>query len=282
MTNYRFVFSYDGTRYHGWESKKDADTVEGRIESVLTKMVYGDAHANAGRDSTDLPVDSTEPGVSANVDSTELGSSANVDIHGAGRTDAGVHARAMVASGKLETDRSPGEIKDYLNRYLPADISAMDVAEAGDRFHARLNATGKVYEYTLYVGNEKPVFDRNYVWCVPDGDKLDVEAMKNAASYLVGKHDFRSFCGNNKMKKSTVRIIYDVDIYRDGDYVHMRFHGNGFLQNMIRILTGTLVEIGHGKMSPGHMRDIIAGRDRQMAGPTAPPHGLCLVEVEYN
>ena len=256
MTNYRFVFSYDGTRYHGWESKKNADTVEGRIEAVLSKMV--------------------------SVDRVEPGTSVNVDIHGAGRTDAGVHARAMVASGRLETGRSPGEIKDYLNRYLPADISAIDVAVAGDRFHARLNATGKVYEYTLYVGDEKPVFDRNYVWCVSDGDKLDVEAMKSAASYLIGKHDFRSFCGNNKMKKSTVRIIYDVDIYRDGDYVRMRFHGNGFLQNMIRILTGTLVEIGLGKMSPDYMRDIIAGMDRQLAGPTAPPQGLFLVEVEYN
>ena len=256
MTNYRFVFSYDGTRYHGWESKKNVDTVEGRIEAVLSKMV--------------------------SVDRVEPGTSVNVDIHGAGRTDAGVHARAMVASGRLETGRSPGEIKDYLNRYLPADISAIDVAVAGDRFHARLNATGKVYEYTLYVGYEKPVFDRNYVWCVSDGDKLDVEAMKSAASYLIGKHDFRSFCGNNKMKKSTVRTIYDVDIIKEGDYVRMRFHGNGFLQNMVRILTGTLVEVGYGNMSAENIPEIIAGMDRQLAGPTAPPHGLCLIAVEYD
>ena len=166
MVNYRFTFSYDGTRYHGWESKTNADTVEGRIEAVLTRMV-----------------------------------DAKVDIHGAGRTDAGVHARAMVANGRLETDKTPEEIKDYLNRYLPADICALDVAVAGDRFHARLNATGKVYEYTLYVGAEKPVFDRNYVWCVPQGSILDVDVMKKAASYFVGKHDFRSFCGKNKMKK---------------------------------------------------------------------------------
>ncbi len=163
MANYRFTFRYDGTRYHGWESKTNADTVEGRIEAVLSKM-----------------------------------EDAKVDIHGAGRTDAGVHARAMVASGRLETYKTPEEIKDYLNRYLPADIGALDVAVAGDRFHARLNATGKVYEYTLYVGTGKPVFDRNYVWCVPQGTGLDVEAMKRAASYLVGKQDFKSFCGNNK------------------------------------------------------------------------------------
>lgn len=247
MVNYRFTFSYDGTRYHGWESKTNADTVEGRIEAVLTRMV-----------------------------------DAKVDIHGAGRTDAGVHARAMVANGRLETDKTPEEIKDYLNRYLPADICALDVAVAGDRFHARLNATSKVYEYTLYVGAEKPVFDRNYVWCVPQGSILDVDVMKKAASYLVGKHDFRSFCGNNKMKKSTVRTIYDVDIVKEGDYVHMRFHGNGFLQNMVRILTGTLVDVGYGNMSAEHIPEIIAGMDRQLAGPTAPPHGLCLMKVEYD
>ena len=109
-----------------------------------------------------------------------------------------------------------------------------------------------------------------------------LELMKKAASYLVGKHDFRSFCGNNKMKKSTVRTIYDVDIVKEGDYVRMRFHGNGFLQNMVRILTGTLVEVGYGNMSAEHIPEIIAGMDRQLAGPTAPPHGLCLMKVEYD
>ena len=126
------------------------------------------------------------------------------------------------------------------------------------------------------------MFDRNYVWCVPQGSILDVDVMKKAALYLVGKHDFRSFCGNNKMKKSTVRTIYDVDIVKEGDYVRMRFHGNGFLQNMVRILTGTLVEVGYGNMSAEHIPEIIAGMDRQLAGPTAPPHGLCLMKVEYD
>lgn len=117
---------------------------------------------------------------------------------------------------------------------------------------------------------------------MPQGSILDVDVMKKAASYFVGKHDFRSFCGNNKMKKSTVRTIYDVDIVKEGDYVHMRFHGNGFLQNMVRILTGTLVDVGYGNMSAEHIPEIIAGMDRQLAGPTAPPHGLCLMKVEYD
>lgn len=271
MTNYRFTFSYDGTRYHGWESKKNADTVEGRIEAVLSRMVDGER----------CRADDMTPGkMSAGTERAD--SFPVIDIHGAGRTDAGVHARAMVASGRIETGKTPEEIKDYLNRYLPADICALNVEIAGDRFHARLNATGKVYEYTLYVGMEKPVFDRSYVWCVPDGAELDIDAMRKAASYLVGKHDFKSFCGNNKMKKSTVRTVYDVDIVKEGDYIHMRFHGNGFLQNMVRILTGTLVEIGLGHMKAEHMPEIIAGMDRHLAGPTAPPHGLCLMNVEYN
>lgn len=245
--NYRFDISYDGTRYHGWESKKNADTVEGRIEAVLSRMT--------GRE---------------------------VDIHGAGRTDAGVHARGMVASGSMDTDMNLGEIRAYMNRYLPADICIQNVSVAGDRFHARLNATGKLYEYTLFVGDGKPVFDRNYVWDVPDCDGLDIDAMKEAAGHLTGKHDFRAFCGNNRMKKSTVRTIYDINIEKKGDYISMEFHGNGFLQNMVRILTGTLVEVGNGRIKSCRIPSVIESRDRQQAGPTAPPQGLCLVRVEYN
>lgn len=245
--NYRFTISYDGRRYHGWEKKSNVSTIEGRLEAVLSKMTGVD-----------------------------------VDIHGAGRTDAGVHARAMTASGRLCTDKSPDEIKAYMNNYLPADICVTDVSAAGERFHARLNATGKVYEYVLYVGREKPVFDRDYVWTVPDGYLLDEESMRSAAMYLAGTHDFKAFCGNNRMKKSTVRTIYDITVERRGDYLHLAYHGNGFLQNMVRILTGTLVEVGMGRIKASDIPGIIESRDRQQAGPTAPPHGLTLVKVEYS
>ena len=250
MYNYRILIQYDGGRFDGWQRLgKDAseNTVEFKIKEILKKMTGEEAELFCGC-----------------------------------RTEKGVHAYGQVANFKLNSRQNCMELRNYLNRYLPADICALEVAVAGDRFHARLNATGKVYEYTLYVGAEKPVFDRNYVWCVPQGSALDVDVMKKAASYLVGKHDFRSFCGNNKMKKSTVRTIYDVDIVKEGDYVRMRFHGNGFLQNMVRILTGTLVEVGYGNMSAEHIPEIIARLDRQLAGPTAPPHGLCLMAVEYD
>lgn len=253
MNNYRFTISYDGTRYHGWESKKEVDTIEGKLEAVFARMTDRD-----------------------------------VKIHGAGRTDAGVHAKAMVASGFLDTILTPGEIKAYANHYLPEDICVMDVSVAAERFHARLNAKGKVYQYTCYVGAEKPVFERPYIWVLPEritngvpGGKPDIEAMKRAAGALIGTHDFKCFCGNNKMKKSTVRTIYDITIEESNGYLRMTFHGNGFLQNMVRILTGTLLEVGYGRMHAEDMETVLASRDRQMAGPTAPPHGLTLLEVEY-
>lgn len=250
--NYRFTICYDGTRYHGWESKKEVDTIEGKLEAVLSRM-------------------------------TEQ----SVKINGAGRTDAGVHARGMVASGILDTEKTPEEIKAYANHYLPDDICIMDVVPCPDRFHARLNATGKLYRYVCYVGEEKPVFDRAYTWVLPEwvmrraDEKPDILSMRKAAAYLVGTHDFKSFCGNNKMKKSTVRTIYDISIEEQNGYLTMSFRGNGFLQNMVRILVGTLLEVGYGRIKPEAMEEILEAKDRQLAGPTAPPHGLTLIQVEY-
>ena len=167
-------------------------------------------------------------------------------------------------------------------------ICIREVAVVSERFHARLNAKGKVYQYTCYIGDEKPVFDRMYTWVLPEWvtngtpDRMpDIEAMQKAAGYLIGTHDFKSFCGNNKMKKSTVRTIYDITIAEEEGYLRMTFHGNGFLQNMVRILTGTLLEVGYGRKKAEDMEAILAACDRQMAGPTAPPHGLMLLEVEY-
>ena len=168
-----------------------------------------------------------------------------------------------------------------MNHYLPDDICILEVTPAAERFHARFNAKGKHYRYTIYRGRLKPVFDRKYVWTLDEGETIDCERMRKAAAYLVGEHDFRSFCGNKQMKKSTVRKLFAIDIKEDGDYVILDFHGAGFLQNMVRILTGTLVEVGAGRMEPAYMEEVLTGRCRQLAGPTAPPQGLCLMQVDY-
>ncbi len=244
MTNYRFEISYDGTRYFGWERQPGKDTIQGKLEAVLSRMTDTEA-----------------------------------EIIGAGRTDAGVHARGMIANAHLETALNPDEILAYMNRYLPDDISVNRVTIVSDRFHARYNAAGKLYTYTCYVGASKPVFNRKYVTLLESVP--DVEAMRKAAAYLVGEHDFKAFCSNPKMKKSTVRTVDSLEITKRKDFLYINVHGDGFLQNMVRIITGTLLEVGFGRMEPDQVKEILESRDRRFAGPTAPPQGLCLMKVDY-
>lgn len=243
MANYKLTIEYDGTRYHGWERKRNLDTIQGKIEDVLTRM----------------------------TGETEL------NLIGAGRTDAGVHARGMVANVHLKTPIQPEELRSGLNRYLPEDIAVREVRQAADRFHARYNAAGKTYRYTCSLG--KNVFQRRYVTRLEETP--DVERMRRAAAFLMGQHDFRSFCGNPKMKKSTIRTIDRIDIERRGDLLTFTFHGDGFLQHMVRILVGTLIEVGCGRMEPEQMLDILAAQRRSEAGPTAPAGGLTLMSVDY-
>lgn len=243
--NYKLKISYDGSRYFGWEHQPDRETIQGKIETVLARMVDKDM----------------------------------VDVIGAGRTDAGVHARAMIANVHLDTQMSPEEIRDYANRYLPDDIAILEVREAADRFHARYKAVGKTYQYTCFDGPIKPVFDRKYY--TPLDQELDVEAMQEAAHFLEGKHDYKSFCGNSRMKKSTVRIVDTITVRRRKGYVYLTFHGTGFLQNMVRIMSGTLIEVGLGRRRPEEVGEILEACDRKVAGPTAPAKGLCLLKVDY-
>lgn len=243
--NYKLKISYDGSRYFGWEHQPDRETIQGKIETVLARMVDKDM----------------------------------VDVIGAGRTDAGVHARAMIANVHLDTQMSPEEIRDYANRYLPDDIAILEVREAADRFHARYKAVGKTYQYTCFDGPVKPVFDRKYY--TPLDQELDVEAMQEAAHFLEGKHDYKSFCGNSRMKKSTVRIVDTITVRRRKGYVYLTFHGTGFLQNMVRIMSGTLIEVGLGRKRPEDVGEILEACDRKVAGPTAPAKGLCLLKVDY-
>ncbi len=249
VRNFKMIVSYDGTRYFGWEHQQETDlTIQGRLETVLTRMVERDP---------DQPV----------------------TVIGAGRTDAGVHARAMTCNVLLDTDMDEEEIQAYMNRYLPEDISVNDVKVCADRFHSRFKARGKTYRYTCWFGNSKPVFDRRYVYVLDRAP--DLEKMREAAEYLTGMHDYRSFCGNSKMKKSTVRVVDVIRIEESGSYIRFYFHGNGFLQHMVRIMVGTLLQAGLGEIEPGQMADIIEGKNRSLAGPTAPARGLCLMKVDY-
>ena len=243
--NYKMVLAYDGSRYYGWEHQPNTDlTIQGKLESVLSQMTGTD-----------------------------------VEVIGAGRTDAGVHAKGMVANVHLETDRTEEEILEYLNHYLPEDIGVLDLRVCSDRFHSRYNALGKTYCYTCYVGDKKPVFTRRFVY-IPE-QKPDVERMKQAAAYLTGTHDFASFCGNPKMKKSTVRRVDSIRIEQKGGYLNLTYHGTGFLQYMVRILTGTLLEVGFGLRTPESMEELLEAKSRLLAGFTAPAKGLCLMEVDY-
>jgi len=244
MKNYKMLLSYDGSRYFGWEHQPDQVTVQGKIEAVLEKLT-----------------------------------GEKTEVIGAGRTDAGVHAKGMAANFRAEVALTEAELRDYLNRYLPDDISVDELREASDRFHARYNAVGKLYCYTCYFGEKKPVFSRKYCY-VLESEPDDLK-MRKAAEYLVGTHDFRSFCGNPKYKKSTVRTVDSIEIVRKKNTLYLNFHGEGFLQNMVRILTGTLLEVGFGRMSPEEVKTILEAKDRKKAGPTAPAQGLCLMRVDY-
>ena len=239
------IVQYDGTRYNGWQKQGDTDnTIQQKLETILTRMIDG---------SPESPV----------------------DVHGAGRTDAGVHARGQVAQFRLETDKTPDEIRDYLNEYLPDDIGVTSVAVAAPRFHSRFKARGKTYRYTCWYGSAKPVFDRRYVYVLDR--EPDLERMREAAEYMIGMHDYRSFCGNTKMKKSTVRVVDVVRIEQSGSYIRFYVHGNGFLQHMVRIMVGTLLQVGFGAIEPDQIAGIIEAKDRRLAGPTAPAKGLCLI-----
>lgn len=245
MKNYKFVLEYDGSRYSGWQRLPGQNTIQGKLENVLGLMC-----------------------------------GAGVEVTGAGRTDGGVHAKGMVANAWMDTELGCEEIRDYMNRYLPDDIAVREVREASPRFHARYNAIGKTYCYTCHEGKVNPVFDRKYY--TPLEESPNLERMREAAEILKGRHDFRNFCANLRMKKSTVRDVDKIEIERVDGYLYFTFHGTGFLQNMVRIMVGTLLEVGCGRMSAQQVAEALESPDRHKAGPTAPAQGLCLMKVDYD
>ena len=245
MYNYKLTIQYDGTRYRGWQVQGNTDlTIQGKLEGVLSRLTG------------------------------QL-----VEVHGSGRTDAGVHALGQVANVKLPHPVEPSELLGELNRYLPADIGVIAAEPAPERFHARLNARSKTYRYRIWNSAIPNVLERSYLYVLPE--PLDVAAMERAAADLVGTHNFRSFCGLKRFKKSTVRTITDIAITQDGAEVRLEFTGNGFLMRMVRILAGTLVEVGLGQREADSMPAVLAAQDRAAAGPALPAQGLALVRVEY-
>ena len=244
MRNIRLDICYDGTRYRGWQRLpgKD-DTIQAKIENVLSRVLG-------------------EP----------------IEISGSGRTDAGVHAQGQVANFHCQSSMPCREILEKLRQYLPEDIGILRCKEVSERFHARLNATEKTYRYRIWNSDVPCVFERRYVTVVTE--KLDVTAMERAAALLEGEHDFSAFCGNPKFKKSTVRCIRSVQICKDGQQLQIFFTGDGFIHNQVRIMVGTLIEVGKGQRLAESIPALFGGR-RSEAGFLAPAQGLCLMEVFY-
>lgn len=245
--NIKLLMEYDGGRYDGWQrlgKKSQGVTIQGKLEEVLSKMCG-------------VPV----------------------EVIGSGRTDAGVHAKGQVANFHTDSDMKCWEMKYYLNRYLPQDIGILYVSDVPERFHSRLNAVSKTYVYRIAVGDVPCVFDRRYTWyCF---DKLDLELMREGARQMVGEHDFKGFSSVKKTNKSTVRTVHRIDIEVKDREIDLIFEGDGFLYNMVRIMAGTLVEIGTGDREPDSVKEIFRTKDREKAGMTLPPQGLFLEEVCY-
>ncbi|WP_208559413.1 tRNA pseudouridine(38-40) synthase TruA [Marinilactibacillus kalidii] len=245
MRNIKMTIEYDGARYAGWQRLGDSDkTIQGKIEQILSDMT-----------------------------------GEKLEIVGSGRTDAGTHAKGQVANFKTESKMELLAMRSHLIRYLPQDIIVKDLEEVPERFHSRYHANGKQYSY--YVWNEvvPSAFERNYSFHHPK--PLDIKKMKAACEKLRGEHDFIGFSALKKSKKSTVRTIQDISIEKEGGLLHFTFIGDGFLHKMVRIMMGTLLEIGTGEIPLETIDEIFESGVRSNAGMTVPSQGLFLDEVYY-
>lgn len=244
MRNVRLDICYDGSRYKGWQRLQGNDqTIQYKLEQTLSRL---------------------------------LGES--VEISASGRTDAGTHALGQVVSFRCTSLMPCGDILLGLRQYLPEDIGVYSCKNVSERFHARLNAKAKTYRYRLWDCEEPCVFERKYVYT--DRRSFDLPAMQMAAQQFVGTHDFSAFCGNRNMKKSTVRCIERFIVERQGNEIRFTVTGNGFLQHMVRIMVGTLLQVGVGERPVDSISDLF-GAERAQAGPAVPACGLCLMEVSY-
>lgn len=257
IKNYKMILSYDGTPYDGWQKQGNTpNTIQAKLERILSevsKALNGSNKAEQG---------------------------AEIELHGSGRTDAGTHALGQVANFHMNFEGTISDLQKEIEKHLPETIALLSLEEVGERFHSRLSAKRKKYTYTIWTSSQSPVFERKYVfWCK---EALDLELMQEGAKCFLGKHDFKSFCANQKMKKSTIREIYDISFCVSEHKIEITVEGNGFLYQMVRIMMGTLIEIGEGKKKVSDIEEILNARIRERAGFTAPAKGLCLKEVFYD
>ena len=244
MRNIRLDICYEGTRYRGWQRLSTTDnTIQAKLEQALSRIL-------------------NEP----------------VEVSASGRTDAGVHAKGQVVSFHCQSTIPCDEILMQLRRYLPEDIGIYSCKNVSPRFHARLNAKTKTYEYRVWNSDKPCVFQRKFVHIDPR--EVDLEAMRQGAEYFLGEHNFAAFCANSRTKKSTVRYIHSFDITRSSDELVFTVTGNGFLHHMVRIMVGTLLEVGREERTPDSILNLFDGK-RANAGELAPACGLCLMEVTY-
>lgn len=244
MRNLRLDICYEGTRYRGWQRLSNTDnTIQEKLERTLSRIM-------------------DEP----------------IEVSASGRTDAGTHALGQVVSFRCNSAMPCEEILSQLRRYLPEDIGIYSCKNVSDRFHARLNAKTKTYIYRLWNSEQPCVFDRKFVFV--DTRPLDLNTMQKSANYFLGEHDFSAFCANKKMKKSTVRYIHNFTIQRKGNEIVFQVTGNGFLHHMVRIMVGTLLEVGRGERPADSIPELFNGV-RADAGELIPACGLCLLEVNY-
>ena len=244
MKRILLTISYDGTNYSGWQKQKNAVTVQGEFDKACSTLFKTD-----------------------------------VESIGASRTDAGVHALGQRAVIDVDTSIPAEKIPLALNPLLPDDIVVTHAEEVGADFNPRFKALKKTYEYSIYNAPFRNPIYRNYSEYVRY--ELDLDSMRTACEAFVGEHDFRAFCASGNSSKTTVRTIYSLDIEKDGDFIKIRVTGNGFLYNMVRIIAGTLIYVGEGRIAPDDLPEIIASGDRRKAGKTVGPSGLVLVKIMY-
>lgn len=245
MKRVKLTVAYDGTEYHGWQIQNNGITIESELNRCLSEL---------------------------------LGE--QIQVIGASRTDAGVHALGNVAVFDTECRMSAEKISYALNQRLPEDIRIQRSEEVAPDWHPRRCESRKTYEYRIYRGEFPMPVKRLYSYFTYH--PLDVDSMRRAAAFLEGEHDFRSFCQTGAQVESTVRTLYSVEIEEQGAELVIRVCGNGFLYNMVRIIAGTLIEVGRGRRRPEDMTAVLQAADRSAAGPTAPAHGLTLVKYEFS